>query len=425
MNRALIFFALPAALMLAAPQARGQGYTLEQCQQLAQANYPQVRQLELIGQTEDYNLSNASKGYLPQLSLSAKATYQTQVVEFPDIPIPGVTFPKMNKDQYQAMVQLNQVIWDGGQIGAAKEGIRSATEVQKRQWEVDMYALRSRVNDLFFSILLLDGQMEVNRTNLAELERNYNNVQSYMRNGVANQGDLDAVRVEQLAVGQANIQLAAAREAYGRVLFTFLGEEYRDGFTLVAPPLAAPDMSTLEHRPEMALFDALADQQRSQLSAIRSKNMPRLALFIQGAYANPGLNFLKTGWTPYAIGGVTLSWNFGSLYTLGNEKRAVQSNLRMIDNRREVFLFNANQQAIGQNAAMQQYLKLMESDQQIIDLRESIRKVTEGKVRYGTATASDLTRDLNLERIARTNKVLHHIESLKSLYELKNTTNNQ
>jgi len=233
MNKWLIFcFVLPIAL-----QVRGQGYTLEECQQKAQANYPQVRQLALIEQTGEYNLSNASKGYLPQFSLSAKATYQTQVIEFPDIPIPGLVLPKQNNDQYQAAVQLNQVLWDGGQIGAAKEGIRSATEVQKQQYQVDMYALRSRVNDLFFAILLLDGQIDVNRTNLATLGRNYADVESYKQNGVANQADVDAIHVEQLALQQANIQLATAREAYGRVLFTFLGEAYRDDFSLVTPPL--------------------------------------------------------------------------------------------------------------------------------------------------------------------------------------------
>jgi len=436
--RGFIFcFALPAALLVSL-QVRGQGYTLEQCQQKAQANYPQVRQLELIEQTGEYNLNNASKGYLPQFSLSAKATWQTQVIEFPDIPIPGLVLPKQNNDQYQAAVQLNQVLWDGGQIGAAKEGIRSATEVQKQQYQVDMYALRSRVNDLFFAILLLDGQIEVNRTNLATLDRNYADVESYMKNGVANQADVDAIHVEQLALQQANIQLATAREAYGRVLFTFIGEPYHSDFTLVTPPLTgapaiavmagaapSPDLSTFERRPEMALFDAMAAQQTAQLKDIRSHNMPRLSLFVQGAYGNPGLNLFKTGWTPYAIGGVQLSWNFGNLYSTRNERRTVENNLRMIDIRRETFLFNTNQQAIGQNLALQKYLKLMESDQQIIDLRESIREATEAKVKFGTATGSDLMRETDLERVAHMNKVLHNIQGLQSLYELKNTTNNQ
>ncbi|MFA6745006.1 MAG: transporter, partial [Bacteroides graminisolvens] len=51
--------------------------TLESCRQKAQTNYPLVRQYELIEKTKEFSVSNAAKGYLPQFSLSAKATYQS------------------------------------------------------------------------------------------------------------------------------------------------------------------------------------------------------------------------------------------------------------------------------------------------------------------------------------------------------------
>ena len=50
---------------------------------MAHANYPQIRQYGLIEQTERYNLSNAAKGWMPQLSVNAKATYQSDVTKLP------------------------------------------------------------------------------------------------------------------------------------------------------------------------------------------------------------------------------------------------------------------------------------------------------------------------------------------------------
>ena len=93
--------------------------TIDACQQKAQANYPLVAQYGLIRQSEQYDLENANKGYLPQLSLSAKASYQTDVTKIP-FSLPGIDIPTLSKDQYQVVAEVNQVIWDGGNIRAKK-----------------------------------------------------------------------------------------------------------------------------------------------------------------------------------------------------------------------------------------------------------------------------------------------------------------
>ena len=54
--------------------------TLDECQQLARENYPLIRRYELLEQTEQLTLSNTKKGWLPQVSFNAQATYQSDVV---------------------------------------------------------------------------------------------------------------------------------------------------------------------------------------------------------------------------------------------------------------------------------------------------------------------------------------------------------
>ena len=51
---------------------------VEDCQEKARANYPQIKQFGLIQRSADYNLSNAGKAWLPQVSLSVRATYQSE-----------------------------------------------------------------------------------------------------------------------------------------------------------------------------------------------------------------------------------------------------------------------------------------------------------------------------------------------------------
>lgn len=135
--------------------------TLEECQRKTQVNYPLVHQYGLVEKTKEYNLENAAKGYLPQFALSAKASYQSDVTELP-VKIPGVELKRLPKDQYQVMLELQQKIWDGGGIRMQKKQTIAEADVEKEKLNVDMYSLNSRVNDLYFGILLLDEQLRQN-----------------------------------------------------------------------------------------------------------------------------------------------------------------------------------------------------------------------------------------------------------------------
>ena len=53
----------------------GQSFSIDSCFAFANRNYPLIKQYDLIDKTKEYTLSNASKGYLPQLSLTAIEGY--------------------------------------------------------------------------------------------------------------------------------------------------------------------------------------------------------------------------------------------------------------------------------------------------------------------------------------------------------------
>ena len=66
----------------------------------------------------------------------------------------------------------------------------------------------------------------------------------------------------------------------------------------------------------------------------------------------------------------------------------------------------------------------MTDDSEIILLRKNIVKASESKVENGKLSVSELLRDINSESQAVQNKILHEIQLLKAIYQLKNTTNN-
>ena len=58
--------------------------TLDACQQSAEQNYPLIRQYNLIARTTELTVKNIQKGWLPQITASAQATYQSDVAAWPE-----------------------------------------------------------------------------------------------------------------------------------------------------------------------------------------------------------------------------------------------------------------------------------------------------------------------------------------------------
>ena len=418
MNRTFFLLALAFNLHLANVNAQ---LTLEACQEKARLNYPLIKQYGLIEEAEGYNLSNASKGYLPQISLSAKVTYQSEVTEIP-VSMPGVE--GLNKGQYQAVAEVNQILWDGGVIEAQKKLTKTSTEVDKQKTEVDLFALRDRVNQLFFGILSVRELLIQNEILQQELQTNYEKINAWMQNGIANASDLDAVRVEQLKTGQRRTELTATENAYREMLSAMIADSIGEATLFIKPGGEIPVYSSLSiNRPELELFEAQHDFYTSQENTVKSGNRPKIGLFVQGGFGNPGLNMLEKGFSPFYIAGTRLSWNLGGLYTQKNNLRKIGISQQSVNVQEETFLYNTRLKVTQQNHEMNKILEQLKSDDEIISLRNRIKKSAEAKVENGTLSVSDLIREIHAEDLARQDKALHEIQLLLSIYNLKNITN--
>ncbi len=413
----LLLVALPIA-------AFGQSITLDECQTKAKANYPLVKQYDLIEQTAQYNISNANKGYLPQLTLSAKATYQSQVTKLP-ITIPNVTIPGLSKDQYQAVVEANQVIWDGGAISAQKKITNANTEVEKQKLEVDLYTLNERVNQLYFGILLLNEQLRQNDILQNELQTNYNRVASYKQNGVANQSDLDALKVEQINAQQRETELQSTQKSYFIMLSALTGLTLDTKTELIKPEINLALLNTtVNHRPEIGLFDAQNKLFESQKELLNAGNRPKIGAFVQGGYGKPGLNMLTNAFSDFYIGGIRVSWNLSGFYTQKNNLNKIKISKKAMDVQKETFLFNSDLKTRQQQTEIEKLQSTLANDDEIIRLRGNIKKSATTKVDNGTLTITDLIREINAEDQAKQLKSLHEIQLIMNVYQLKNNINN-
>lgn len=404
--------------------------TLDACRQLAREHYPEIRQYDLIRKTESYSLSNAARAWIPQVALSAQATWQTDVPAFPDqltgmLAQQGVEIPGLRKDQYKVALEVNQTIWDGGKSSADRSLARAEAAEQRSAADVEMYSLEGRIDDLYFGILLLDERIAQTRLTQELLRSNLAKIEALQRNGVAMQSDADVVEAELLTVGQQRVQFESSLESYRRMLELFIGQEIGDR-TLLRPEVVQP-LTTENARPELALFAAKIDRLTAQEKQVKSASMPRLGLFAQGYYGYPGLDFMQgmmnNDWSWNALLGVKLSWNFGAYYTQKNNLDKLRTSRKQIEVQRDIFLFNTTLQATQDNGNIARLRRALADDDRIVALRRSVREAAESKLRNGVIDTHDLLMKITDEANASMARSMREIELLKTLYELKHTMN--
>ena len=405
--------------------------TLEDFQRAAEQNYPLIKQYGLIERTTTLTVANIGKGWLPQVSVSAQATYQSDVVSWPEqmqtvYQQMGLDMKGLKKDQYRVGIDVQQMLFDGGTIKSQKAIAREQGQAREAETEVSLYQVRQRVNEMFFGLLLLDDQVQLNADQQELLSANEKKLASMLKRGTAAESDYLSVKAERLNAVQQMTSLQSQKQALSRMLSVFSGLEVK---ALVKPEVSVAESQQQEvHRPELKVIEAQLRLTDAQEKALNAALMPKLGIFAQGYYGYPGYNMFEDmmshKWSWNGMIGARLTWNIGALYTRKNDKAKLDVQRSAYNVQRDVFLFNNQLEQIKQNEDIERYKKLMSDDEEIIRLRSSVRKAAESKLAHGIIDVNDLIREINQENSARVQQSMHEVQMLKEIYDLKYITNN-
>ena len=212
---------IAAAVVLSAMQLRA--ITIEDCYRMVRENYPLIHQYGLTEMMSQYSFENAAMGYVPRITLSAQASYQSDAVAFPEefnslLKMAGIEMDGMPKDLYKVQLDISQTLWDGGYAKAQREAIKAEQEVSRLTLDKDMDALRTRVNQMYFGILVMEANLKANSCMDTLMTSNMKVVESAVENGTATQSDMDKVRVEILSLRQQRVQLESTLRTYKDML---------------------------------------------------------------------------------------------------------------------------------------------------------------------------------------------------------------
>ena len=424
MKRILLLTSLLASLAVCAQPS------VERCKEMAREHYPLIRRYGLIEQSRDYTLSNAARAWLPQVTLSGQATLQSDVVSWPEefesmLAMQGLDMPGIRCDQYKVQIDVQQTLWDGGKSRTDRAIAEGEAAQERMSTEVELYAVDSRVEDIYFGILLMQEQQRQIGEMMQRLQTNLDQVNALVENGMAMQADADAVEVQLLTQRQSLGQVEARLQSFRRILGLFIGEEL--GEVPLPMPVAEEPVGYDSERPELQLMDAQMALLQAREQMVDVSLAPRVALFAQGYYGYPGLNMFENmvshRWTLNGIMGVRMNWNISSLYTSKTSRRQLQNARDNVMLQREVFAFNSRLQAEQESAEVRRIREAIADDDRIVALRSRVREAAEVRLQEGMIDTHDLLGKISDETSAKIARSTHQIELVKAIYDLKHTLN--
>ena len=408
-------------LAFAATSLHAQSLTIEECYELARKNYPLIKQKELLVKSMEFTIANAQSAYLPQVTIYAQATYQSDVTRLPG-GVPGVE--PLSKDQYKIYGELTQTIFDGGVI--KNQGViqRSNTLMEQQKVEVELYKIKDRINQIFFGALLMEAQLTQVDLLKRDLQTSLSKTESAIRNGTAFKSNADILQAELLKSDQRIIEMRAARKAYLDMLGYFINQPVQEGAVLEKPTGVLPEEGVSIKRPELTLYQFQSELLGAQFKANTTRNVPRLGFFVQGGYGRPALNVLKNQFDTYYLGGLRLNWSLTGFYNSKRDRQLLEANTQIVNSQKDGFVFNTNLTLKQQGQEVEKFEQLIKVDDQIIALRTRIKNTSKAQHENGVLSTSDFLRELNAEDAAKQNLLLHQVQLMLAQYNYQTTSGN-
>ncbi len=421
-----------AGWLLAASLAFGGELTLSACREKARANHP--LQDELANQQRIFELSrkNLNANWLPTVDMNAQALYNSDVVEFDqimqnltailpfDIVMQDVS--SMPNEQYQATLDVRQLIYDGGATGAQKKMQAAELEAERRDVKVQLYQLNEQVQSIFLGILLLERRHDLAELFQAELQNRLRTAQAGVDNGMVLPSDLDVPRAEHLKAEQQLVELAIRRNHLVKALAELIGEDIAADTELVTPHITVADTTVLA-RPELELFTAQRQRLQTGLSLTKIKHRPKLFAFGSCGYGNPpGNDFFNDTFDTYYRVGAGLQWNLFDGLKMRREREQLQAQQRIVDAKEAAFRQRIQTALQQQRAELESYQHLLQTDDRLIALRENIAAAAASKLDNGAISASEYVTELHAERQARLDKQIHELMLIKTKITINHLT---
>ncbi len=391
--------------------------SLEECYQNALVNYPNFKQTELNKAIYELNIKNTKTNYYPSLNLNGQASYQSDVTKMPIAPTSGIVNPVISNDWYKINLDVQQIIYDGG-VTSGQKAVESADmEISNQQVQIELYQLKEKVNHLFFNIIFLKKNVDVLDVLSSSLNASIENAEAAFSNGTILKSEVDKLKVELIQVRQQVIEKQSDITAVISALNELTKLNILSADALITPELAIDNYNFVNNRPEYILLTKHQQKLYASKTLTQSKRRPVFSAFGQAGYGRPGYDMLNNDFDDYYMIGARLHWNIWDWNKVSNEKQILDIQNEIITSKKQSFDQNLRADLFQRIENISKYKKLLESDDEILELQNDVVGTALVQFKNGTITSTTYLIELNKLVKAKLNAEAHKLQLVFAKYQ--------
>lgn len=342
-----------------------------------------------------------------------------------------ISLPK-SADAFLGIISVNQVIFGGNRLKYAEESTTLLTKVARLDAVKDKDQITYDIINAYYNLYKVQQSQKVVTQNLSVIDAQIKQAQRFFDQGIVTKNDVLRFQLQRSNIELNGIDLETNRKIINYNLNVLLGlpegtqlsVAQAEDKTGQAQPLSAFIDSALTNRPELKQLDLRGLVSETNIKTVKSNTLPTVAAAGSAYYVDVNANPIPREGkyiTPISLG-VTLSWNFGSLWT--NKNKVAQARIQ----REEVIetkLITINNVKKEVNQDYQNYtmaldkIKLLQTS--IAQAGEN-NKILESKYKSNIASATDRADAQTLLYQAQINLELAKADAVLAWYTLLKST---
>jgi outer membrane protein TolC len=395
MTRALAL--ATAALAVGGQPAPAQDtLTVERLQEAALRSDPRANQRALLRSAADLRLAVIGADRLPQLEINGQATHQSDVTR-PTFGIPGVTIPDFPKERWQSTLDVEQPLYDGGEVARRREVEEARHAESQAALDVSLYELRSDVNSAFYAAFLYQKRVAEYDALVGDLDARLAAVRARVEAGTALGRDAAEIEAEWVRAGLQRDEARASRRASLAILSDLVGSQVDTSDVLVLPsdqperthPGDFATVSALRRRPEFDQFQRSRERLDREIAYTSTENRPQLFAFGQAGVGLPGLDQFRQSSDAFYQVGIGIRWRPWTWRSAGRTAAAYRLQQQIIA---------TEEQALGRRLARAVVTDLEEitrlkvalaDDERVVALRTEVERQGRAQFDEGAITTPD------------------------------------
>jgi outer membrane protein TolC len=302
-------------------------------------------------------------------------------------------------DAYLGIVTLNQTIFEGNKLKYARQSTDLLTQVARLDIDNDKDQITYDIISSYYALYKVLQSKKVVAQNLTTIDGQIKQAQRFFDQGLVTKNDVLRFQLQRSNIELNGIDLETNRRIINYNLNVLLGlpegtqlniAQITEADRQVAPLSNYLD-TAMNSRPELQQFDLRTKVAETNIKSIKANNSPKLAASVAGYYVDANINPIpKSGnfITPLTAG-LTLSWNFSSLWT--NKNKVVEAKIQ-----REQTVINKSitvdriKDEVNQSyQSYSQALHRIQLLQTSIDQAGENNKILESKYKSNIASATD------------------------------------